>query len=242
MVKNSELDYIPLFLDFYERYAGLTYEERGRLVWGMLAYARNEDPDPHLTEDLKRLVFPNEKGMIDRTRKKHEARTEQRSAAAKARWHPNDGTAMQIHTNACITITITITINKGSTRTHAGGRTGPADARSVGQETILLTGNGGAVNGRADGGGEATGSLQPGPGACRKAADFLSRPSHPPEVAIVNGKYIVVYCTILARAASRVALTRDRIRIIRGISLPFFQPSIIGISKGLPQYDSFLSF
>ena len=91
MVKNSGLDYISLFLDFYERYSELSYEERGRLVWAMLAYARNEDPNPHLTDDLRQFAFGNEKGIIDRTSKIHAERKERRKAVAKAaanaRWH-----------------------------------------------------------------------------------------------------------------------------------------------------------
>ena len=83
MDTNSELDYIPLFLDFYERYAELTYEERGRLVWAMLAYARGEDPAPHLTDDLRRLAFGNEKNIIDRTSATYAERKERRRAAAK---------------------------------------------------------------------------------------------------------------------------------------------------------------
>ena len=97
MGKKPEMDYISLFLDFYERYAGLTYEERGRLVWAMLAYARDEDPDPHLTDNLRLYVFNNEKGIIDRTRaifaERKERRKEVAKAAANARWQKNNGDA-----------------------------------------------------------------------------------------------------------------------------------------------------
>ncbi len=80
---SSELDYVPLFLDFHDRYSELTYEERGRLVWAMLAYARGEDPAPHLTEELRRFSFPNERDVIDRTEKVHVERKERRKAASQ---------------------------------------------------------------------------------------------------------------------------------------------------------------
>ena len=79
----SALDYIPLFLDFYDRYAALTYEERGRLVWAMLAYTRRADPAPHLTEALSRYCFPNEREVIDRTEKARVERRERQKAASR---------------------------------------------------------------------------------------------------------------------------------------------------------------
>jgi hypothetical protein len=183
MFKNSEPDYISLFLDFYERYSELTYEERGRLVWAMLAYARNEDPAPHLTDDLRRLAFGNEKGIIDRTGKAHAGRKEQRRAVAKAaanaRWHSEknaNGDAdackrMQTYANACNPChnnnynknnNNNKNNNKEGTRTHGGAGQRASDAHAVGQEIIFYNE---AIQGRLkDGGGEAPGSLQPGPG------------------------------------------------------------------------------
>ena len=153
-----ELDYIPLFLDFYERYAGLTYEERGRLVWAMLAYARGEDPAPHLTDDLRRLAFGNEKNIIDRTSATYAERKERRRAVAKAaanaRWQSDkssniDANAcnrMQTHANACNPChnnnnnnnnNYNNNNNKGGARTYGSTGTGAARARAVGKETIL---------------------------------------------------------------------------------------------------------
>jgi len=145
-----ELDYIPLFLDFYERYAELSYEERGRLVWAMLAYARDEDPAPHLTEDLRRLAFGNEKGIIDRTGRTFAERRERRKAVAKAaaeaRWNAQSNNAMQTHANAskaCHNNNNNYNNNNNDNNNKGGGRTygGPgkrsADAHTVGQETIL---------------------------------------------------------------------------------------------------------
>ena len=153
-----ELDYIPLFLDFYERYAGLTYEERGRLVWAMLAYARDEDPDPHLTEVLRRYVFSNEKGIIDRTSKTFTERKERRKEAAKtaanARWQSDKSSStdangcnrMQTHANACdpchnnnynYNNNKNNNNNKGGARTYGSAGTGAARAHAVGKETIL---------------------------------------------------------------------------------------------------------
>ena len=80
---DNHLDYIPLFLDFYDRYCELTYEERGRLVWAMLAHARGEDPAPHLTGALRKYSFPNERDLIDRTEKVHVERKERRRAASQ---------------------------------------------------------------------------------------------------------------------------------------------------------------
>ena len=141
-----ELDYIPLFLDFYERYAGLTYEERGRLVWAMLAYARDEDPDPHLTEVLRRYVFTNEKGIIDRTSKTFTERKERRKEAAKtaanARWQSDKSSSTDA--NACNPChnnnnnnNYNNNNNKGGARTYGSAGTGAARAHAVGKETIL---------------------------------------------------------------------------------------------------------
>ena len=145
-----ELDYIPLFLDFYERYGELTYEERGRLVWAMLAYARDEDPAPHLTDELRRLAFGNEKGIIDRTSKAYTERREKRKAVAKAaaeaRWNAQSNNNMQTHANACKPCynnnnnnnnNNNYNNNKGGARTYGSPGKRSAPAHTVGKETIL---------------------------------------------------------------------------------------------------------
>jgi len=146
-----ELDYIPLFLDFYERYGELTYEERGRLVWAMLAYARDEDPAPHLTDELRRLAFGNEKGIIDRTSKAYTERREKRKAASQAavaarqakttnrnesipnvaNRHHNNNNNNNNNNN------YNYNNNKGGARTYGSPGKRSAPAHTVGQETIL---------------------------------------------------------------------------------------------------------
>ena len=145
-----ELDYIPLFLDFYDRYTELSYEERGRLVWAMLAYARDEDPAPHLTEELRRLAFGNEKGIIDRTSKTFTERKEKRKAASKAAHDARYGKSAnrsesqpiaanrsQSQHNYNNNNNYNYNNNKGGGRTRGSGGQRPADAHTVGQETIL---------------------------------------------------------------------------------------------------------
>ena len=74
--------YFKLHYDFLDIVEPLTMEERGRLVWAMLAHARGEDPAPHLTGALRKYSFPNERDLIDRTEKVHVERKERRRAVA----------------------------------------------------------------------------------------------------------------------------------------------------------------
>lgn len=150
----SDLDFMPLFLDFYERYDQLSYEERGRLVWAMLAYARDEDPGPHLTENLRLYAFNNEKGMLDRTKKTYAERKKRRKEASLAAHAARYGqTANRSQSQPIAANRIESqhnenenknknenenkNENKGGARTYGRGRTRSADARAVGQETIL---------------------------------------------------------------------------------------------------------
>jgi hypothetical protein len=115
----------------------------------MLAYARNEDPDPHLTDDLRRFAFGNEKGIIDRTSKIHAERKERRKAVAKAaanaRWHSDKCTngdaeackRMQTYAIHAITITITKTITITITKTITKKAHAPMEVQGRGLLTLM---------------------------------------------------------------------------------------------------------